>query len=707
MILKKNTHKIATILPYKESYTFKYASAVSLWVSEFFKKSKFKDNNFIYGNTKPEKYLTKNYINISLDSLQFKFKSTSREYTEKLINELNKEKFEIIEVHNRPLVLFKLMDSVKSKFIMYYHNDPLSMSGSKTISERNKIINNVDKIIFISKWVKDRFFNGIENIFSDKTEIIYHSVNIRKKVIKSNNIVFVGKLNYSKGYDIYKNAILKILDEFPDWKAFSVGNESRRSIYISHKLHKELGFIDHKKTLRLLDKSEIAVVPSRWEEPFGRVALEAAASGCATITSNTGGLSEANKYSININNINSIKLYKNIKLLIQNKTKRKKIQNLSRVNIKHKISNNTKTIDLMRRSIFPKYQLNILRKRLKIINLFNQGQKSNYRLYNISLGKKFTNGFIRNNHDVLEISDRDFIKNRRSIFNIKSNRELFQRHLIESFKNYNPDLLFFGHTSNIDTSTLDELKSINKNIIISQWNEDPLMPNLKFAKKNLENIKPYVSLVDHNFITTDPSILKNKFKSKNFNFFFVPVDRNIECFEVYNLQSKNDIFYAMSHGVNRGVLKTGFEDSRIKFLEKLTKKIPDIKHDFRGFKNKQPIWGNDFYNALIDSKMGLNLSRGIPTKYYSSNRIASIIGNGLLTFIDKKTQLNDFFNNNEVIFYNDINDLASKIKFYSKNDKVRIKIAKQGKAKYFKLFNGNKISKYIIDISLGNKSNLF
>ena len=41
--------------------------------------------------------------------------------------------------------------------------------------------------------------------------------------------------------------------------------------------------------------------------------------------------------------------------------------------------------------------------------------------------------------------------------------------------------------------------------------------------------------------------------------------------------------------------------------------------------------------------MGLNLSRGAPTKYYSSNRIASILGNGLLTFIDKKTQLNDFF----------------------------------------------------------------
>ena len=707
MISKKNIHKIATILPYKESYTVNNASAVSLWVSEFFKNSIYKNNNFIYGNTKPGKYLTKNYRNIYLDSLKLRFQSTSNEYTEKLIYTLNQEKFDIIEIHNRPLVLSKLMSKINSKFIMYFHNDPLSMSGSKTVSERNEIIKKVDKLIFISRWVKDRFFKGINNNFLHKTKIIYHSVNTRKKTIKSNLIVFVGKLNYSKGYDIYKDAIIKILDKYENWKALSIGSESRRNIYINHKQHKELGFINHKKTLEILDKSEIAVVPSRWEEPFGRVALEAAACGCATITSATGGLLETNNYLININKIDSEKLYSKIDLLIQNNNKRKELQKLSRQNIKHKISNNTNVIDLMRDSIFPKYQLNLLRKKLKIINLYNQGQKTDYRLYNISLGKKFTNGFIRNNHDVLEISDRDFIKNNRSIFNLKSNRQSFQKHLIDSFKNYNPDMFFFGHTNNIDISTLDELRSINKNIIISHWNEDPLMPDLIFSKRNIENIKPYVSIADHNFITTDPSILKNQFTTNNFNFFFVPVDRNIECFNVYNSQSKNDIFYAMSHGVNRGVLKEGFEDNRIKFLEKLIKKIPNIKHDFRGFKNKQPIWGNDFYDALVNSKMGLNLSRGIPTKYYSSNRIASILGNGLLTFVDKKTQLNDFFNNNEIIFYNSIDDLASKIKFYSKNDKLRIKIAKKGKAKYFKLFNGNKISKYIVDVSLGNKSNLF
>ena len=85
--------------------------------------------------------------------------------------------------------------------------------------------------------------------------------------------------------------------------------------------------------------------------------------------------------------------------------------------------------------------------------------------------------------------------------------------------------------------------------------------------------------------------------------------------------------------------------------------------------------------------MGLNLSRGKPTKYYSSNRIASIMGNGLLTFIDEKVKMGDFFKKNEIIFYKNINDLSDKIKFYSKNDKIRINIARNGKKKYFRLFN--------------------
>ena len=702
MISKKiKDLKIATILPYKENYSFEKASAASLWVSEFYKYSRFKKKNIIFGNTKSNNFLTKNYVNIDLKSIKSKFKSTTNEYCEKLIKKININNFDLIEIHNRPLILFKLIKKINSRFIFYFHNDPLSMKGSKSISERLFILKNATKVIFISEWVKSRFYENIDNKLSTNTEVIYHSVNKQPKVKKEKLITYVGKLNHSKGYDIFSDAVIKILDEFSEWKALSIGDEERRSIYLNHKNHKELGFLSHKKTMAIFNKSEIAVVPSRWEEPFGRTALEASSRGCATIISNRGGLTETTDHAVVLNKLNQVDLYKNLKKLIKNKKFRKNLQYLGKKNIKHIISKNTKIIDQMREDIFPNYNLNILKKRLKIINLYNQGQKINHRLFNISLGKKFTNGFIRNNHDVLEVSDRDFLRNNKT-FNLIPNRINFQRYLIETCKNYNPDLLFFGHTKNIDLNTIDEIKSYNKNLIISQWNEDPVMPSLEYSKQNISNINLYSNFVDHNFITTHPSIIKNKVNSKNLHFFFVPVDKNIERFDVFKMNPKKDLFYAMSHGVNRAILKEGMEDNRVKFLDKLVKKIPNIKYDFYGFSNKQPIWGNDFNNNLINSKMGLNLSRGRPTKYYSSNRIASIVGNGLLTFIDKRVHMSDFFNNNEIIFYDNINDLSDKIKFYSSNDKLRRKIAEKGKKKYFKLFNEQKITKYLVNKSLGS-----
>ena len=83
------------------------------------------------------------------------------------------------------------------------------------------------------------------------------------------------------------------------------------------------------------------------------------------------------------------------------------------------------------------------------------------------------------------------------------------------------------------------------------------------------------------------------------------------------------------------------------------------------------------------------------------------MGNGLLTFIDKNVGMSDFFNKEEIVFYSNINDLSDKIKFYSRNDKLRRIIAKKGKTKYFKLFNESKITKYIFDLSIGKQASLF
>ena len=50
-----------------------------------------------------------------------------------------------------------------------------------------------------------------------------------------------------------------------------------------------------------------------------------------------------------------------------------------------------------------------------------------------------------------------------------------------------------------------------------------------------------------------------------------------------------------------------------------------------------------FPNVISQSKIALNLSQGTPSKHYTSDRFAQLIGNGLLVMVDKKTEISTFF----------------------------------------------------------------
>jgi spore maturation protein CgeB len=91
------------------------------------------------------------------------------------------------------------------------------------------------------------------------------------------------------------------------------------------------------------------------------------------------------------------------------------------------------------------------------------------------------------------------------------------------------------------------------------------------------------------------------------------------------------------------------------------------------------------------------LSRGDAIKYYSSDRITQIVGNGIVCLIDEKTQYSNFFNNDEMIFYKNSNDLSEKIIKISRDEKLRKKIGKKGKEKYTKHFNSDLVSSYILE----------
>ena len=245
---------------------------------------------------------------------------------------------------------------------------------------------------------------------------------------------------------------------------------------------------------------------------------------------------------------------------------------------------------------------------------------------------------------------------------------------------------------------MEYLKNRDKDLRISQWFLDPVSKNGPDYANNKKRVLNKSDSIDATFITSDPNSLS--FNIKNSYYIPNPSDPAFETLQNYNNDCSNDLFFAMSHGVHRGKLKIGKNDNRELFLNSLIKKSTNIIHDMYGFNKVQPIWGENFIKTLSDSKMGLNLSRGNPFKYYSSDRIAQLMGNGLLTFIDEKVCYSDFFEQNELITYKNVNDLMEKIKKFKKDDKLRKVIAKKGRDKYVKYFNSNLVAEFIINKSL-------
>ena len=213
--------------------------------------------------------------------------------------------------------------------------------------------------------------------------------------------------------------------------------------------------------------------------------------------------------------------------------------------------------------------------------------------------------------------------------------------------------------------------------------------------------------IDNYFITSSPKLLNKTKNYKKIQYIPNPCDDLIDIYKNFkNPNLEYDLFVAISHGQNRGLLKKGKIDDREKLLKYLSKNLPNIKFAEFGYNGVEPIWGENYFHYLTKSKMSLNISRGSYQDLYSSDRISSLIGNGLLVFTNSKTKMSKFLNKKEIIYYSNKQDLVKKILFYAKNDKLRSKIAKNGYLKYHNHFNNKIVTNYICgEVGLSQKIN--
>tara|TARA_X000000950_G_scaffold273770_1_gene357958 strand:- start:1456 stop:3582 length:2127 start_codon:yes stop_codon:yes gene_type:complete len=700
--------KISILLPYKENYSPSYAGAVSLFINETIKYSKYKKNTTVFGYTEYKDKFKDKYVNIETSKKYFS--SLNKEFVNNFIKLEQRNKSNLIEIHNRPIYLNYLTKKLSDRnFILYFHNDPLSMNGSKSIRDRIFLLNSCYRIIFNSNWSKKRFLEDMNSdaINSEKLLVIHQSAS--KNIIDIKNkkkiITFVGKLNLSKGYDLFGKAIIRILNKYKDWKAYVIGDEPRDRIDFNHKNLIKLGFQKHRKVINLYKKSSIAVVCSRWEEPFGRTSLEASANGCAVIISNRGGLPETLTNGIILKKLNVKEIYERIEHLILNPKKRKDLQKLSYENFYLSHQFVSKKIDNVRINLNKISKPLIINKdkKLRILHVTNFNERHNGRLF-FNTGRRINNGFIRLGHSVLEFSDRDIVSRNKNYRDLSGFKTLNDK-LVKTCYHFKPDLIVLGHADMVSIDVISSLKKEYSDLKVAQWFLDPLNSKGPDYPKNKRRILDKLDVIDANFLTTSPDVLK--FLNKTNSYFIPnPCDDSIETLSNYENHCSNDVFFALSHGVHRGKLKSSSKDDREKFINNLVNNCNNIRFDIYGMNGVQPIWADQYFKIISNSKMGLNLSRGEPIKYYSSDRITQIVGNGLVTLIDEKTGYQDFFNDKEMVFYSNISDLTEKISRISKDEKLRKLIGKNGKKKYLKYFNSNLVAKFIVNKTLNiiNKS---
>ena len=695
----KNKKEIAILLPNKEDYSLNNAAAASIWVNDF-NKREIVNKQLIFGISSSSSVLSKNFINLKKKNLL----NNSYFYIKNFIKKLPKS-IKVIVIHNRPHFFFILKNKFpKIKFILVFHNDPNTLRGSRSINEKINIIQDCDKIIFVSSYVKERFYYNLNNFLPVKGEVIYPSTNyynhnFKKKLKKDKIIIFAGKLNSAKGYNHFGTAVINILNKYKDWKAIVAGNEKRESYNFYHERLKIFNWLSHKQIINFYKKSSISVVPSTWDEPFGRTAMESSDMGNALITSGKGGLKETCFNPIVLKKINSKTIQEEIERLIKHPKLLKKIQEFNYKNRKINFNDNYRKICNLKINLIKEedFKLNILKNvSCKILHIANFDEKNNFRLSNINLASKISNGLIKEKFQTINFSDR-FFSQQNTFFNINDK-------IINIINNLKPNLILLGHTNSIKIETLNNIKNSYPDIRIAFWYEDSINKKGPDYIKNKSFIEKYKNYVDQYFVTTDINNIQTSIPKNKLNFIPVPASDTYENLNLHKTQNHEfDIFYAVSHGVNRGILKKNKIDERFNFLKILMSKSDDITYNLFGFNNIQPVWGEEYIKEISKCRFALNLSRGEPIKYYSSNRIASLVANGIPTLIDEKVQFNDFFSNNEIIFYKNVYDLIDKVNFYKKNDKKRIQIGLNGKRKYLKIFNNRIVANYIISKTLGIK----
>lgn len=277
--------------------------------------------------------------------------STNIRYAAAVADLLKQQPPALIEVHNRPEIALALAARLPaSKVVAFLHNDPHGMRGTATPVDRAQLLRRLAGVVTPSAYLRQRLLEGVGAPDKDPAVLpnCLDLAELPPPRRRERLILFAGRVVADKAPDAFVSACAAALPHLPGWGAQIIGADRFRfdspdtgfvqmiRAAAEGANVRMLGYRDHPEVLIAMSRAAIVVVPSRWPEPFGLVALEAMASGAALICSPRGGLPEvAGDAAVYANPDNPAEIAAAIRVLATNEGRRAALAEAGRHRAQH------------------------------------------------------------------------------------------------------------------------------------------------------------------------------------------------------------------------------------------------------------------------------------------------------------------------------------------------------------------------------------
>jgi hypothetical protein len=301
--------------------------------------------------------------------------------------------------------------------------------------------------------------------------------------------------------------------------------------------------------------------------------------------------------------------------------------------------------------------------------------------------RKISVGMSRCGHFVYDFSYRDVCRNESLFRTTRLGAGQVNKKLVQACNRLQPDLLLLGHSELIQAGTLAEIKKQHPTIRIGLWYVDAL-----FHREKTAHLFDRLASIDWVFATTGGEYLR-EYATTTSSAAFIPnlIDPAVETGKAFTAPNYDYDFIFCGRDEN--------DQERQDFMEVLQREAgKHLRCAFRGCLGNAPVTGAAYLDFLGRSKMALNISRRNDVTLYSSDRLAQLVGNGLLTFCPKVPEMEHLFAADEIIYFDDLDDLLEKIVYYHSHDRECRAVAEKGWRRAHTCFSGERVCRFMLEI---------